>query len=74
MGQMRFVIPRPERLVAGAAEQAYLAGAEGIPWECRDDARRRCADRSSATPANRAISIFPGTSPAAAWCSSARAA
>ncbi len=34
MGQMRFVIPRPESLVAGAAEQAYLAGAEGIPWEC----------------------------------------
>jgi hypothetical protein len=35
MGQIRLVIPRPERLVAGAAEQAYLAGAEGIPWECR---------------------------------------
>jgi len=35
MGQMRFVIPRPERLAAGAAEQAYLAGPEGIPWECQ---------------------------------------
>jgi hypothetical protein len=35
MGQMRFVIPRPERVVAGAAELIYLAGAEGIPWECR---------------------------------------
>ncbi|HZN33997.1 MAG TPA: endo-1,4-beta-xylanase, partial [Pirellulaceae bacterium] len=35
MGQMRFVIPRPERLVGAAAEQAYLAGAEGIPWECQ---------------------------------------
>lgn len=35
MGQMRFVIPRPQRLVGGAAEQAYLAGAEGIPWECQ---------------------------------------
>jgi hypothetical protein len=35
MGQIRLVIPRPERLVGGAAEQAYLAGAEGIPWECR---------------------------------------
>jgi hypothetical protein len=35
MGQMRFVVPRPERVVADAAEQAYLAGAEGIPWECR---------------------------------------
>jgi hypothetical protein len=30
---MRFLVPRPERLVTGAAEQAYLAGAEGIPWE-----------------------------------------
>ena len=35
MGQMRFVIPRPDRVAAGAAEQAYLAGPEGIPWECR---------------------------------------
>jgi hypothetical protein len=35
MGQMRFVIPRPERLVPGAAEQACLAGGEGTPWECR---------------------------------------
>jgi hypothetical protein len=34
MGQMRFIIPRPDRLVAGAEEQAYLAGGEGIPWEC----------------------------------------
>jgi len=34
MGLMRFVIPRPERLVAGAAEQAYLASGDGIPWEC----------------------------------------
>lgn len=34
MGQMRFVIPLPERLVPDAAEQAYLAGPEGIPWEC----------------------------------------
>jgi hypothetical protein len=34
MGQMRFVVPRPERLVPYAAEQACLAGAEGIPWEC----------------------------------------
>jgi hypothetical protein len=35
MGQMRFLIPRPEKLVGEAAEQAYLAGAEGIPWECQ---------------------------------------
>jgi hypothetical protein len=32
---MRFVVPRPDRVVADAADQAYLAGAEGIPWECR---------------------------------------
>ena len=35
MGQMRFVIPRPDLVAAGATEQAYLAGPEGIPWECR---------------------------------------
>jgi hypothetical protein len=35
MGQMRFFVPHPERLVPAAAEQAYLAGPEGIPWECR---------------------------------------
>src|SRR5688500_4369901 len=34
MGQMRLVIPQPQRLAPAAAEQAYLAGAEGIPWEC----------------------------------------
>src|SRR5262245_7018561 len=34
MGQMRFVIPLPERLVPDAAEQAYLASQEGTPWEC----------------------------------------
>jgi hypothetical protein len=31
---MRFVIPLAERLVQDAADQAYLAGPEGIPWEC----------------------------------------
>jgi glycosyl hydrolase family 10 len=35
MGQMLFVIPRSERIVPGAAEQAYLASSDGIPWECR---------------------------------------
>src|SRR5262245_2118125 len=34
MGQMHFVIPRPEKLIPGAAEQAYLASADGVPWEC----------------------------------------
>src|SRR5438046_1479443 len=34
MGQMRFVIPRPKALVPGAAEWAYLASADGVPWEC----------------------------------------
>jgi hypothetical protein len=37
MGQMRFVIPQPQRLVAAAVEQAYLAGPEGIPWECANN-------------------------------------
>lgn len=36
MGQMRFTVPRPERLSANAVERAYLAGIEYIPW------RRRC--------------------------------
>jgi hypothetical protein len=35
MGQLRLLIPQPERLPPAAAEQAYLAGAEGIPWECK---------------------------------------
>ena len=35
MGQMLFAIPRPERLVPGAAEMAYLASGDAIPWECR---------------------------------------
>src|SRR5438874_6135207 len=35
MGQMLFVIPRLDRIVPGAAEQAYLASADGVPWECR---------------------------------------
>lgn len=35
MGHMRFAVPRPERLVSGAVEQAYLAGSDGVPWECR---------------------------------------
>lgn len=34
MGQMRFVIPRRERVIPGAAEQAYLASGDGVPWEC----------------------------------------
>lgn len=34
MGQLRLLIPQPDRLPPAAAEQAYLAGAEGIPWEC----------------------------------------
>jgi hypothetical protein len=34
MGQMRFFIPSRERIIPGAAEQAYLASADGVPWEC----------------------------------------
>lgn len=36
MGRMRFVIPRRERVPAGAVQAAYLAGMEGIPWQCRN--------------------------------------
>lgn len=35
MGQMQFIVPHPERLPPHAAEHAYIAGAEGVPWECR---------------------------------------
>jgi hypothetical protein len=36
MGQLRFVIPRPERIAPDAPQRAYFAGAEGVPWECRN--------------------------------------
>src|SRR4051812_44924447 len=32
---MQFLIPDPKCLTPFAAERAYLAGAEGTPWECR---------------------------------------
>jgi hypothetical protein len=37
MGQMRFTVPRPERIPPHAVERAYLAGIEYIPWRtsCR---------------------------------------
>jgi len=35
MGQLRFVIPRPERIAHDAPGRAYFAGPEGIPWESR---------------------------------------
>ena len=73
MGHMRFAIPRPERLVPGAAEQAYLASADGIPWECQT-LSPTTACPSNAIRASRAICISPGRLPAAGSCSSARAA
>jgi hypothetical protein len=36
MGQLRFVIPRPERIAHDAPQRAYFAGVEGVPWECRN--------------------------------------
>lgn len=36
MGQLRFVIPRPERIAHDAPQRAYFAGPEGVPWECRN--------------------------------------
>lgn len=37
MGQMRFSVPRPERIPPHAVERAYLAGIEYVPWlsKCR---------------------------------------
>lgn len=35
MGQMRFFAPQAERISPSAPERAYIAGAEGTPWECR---------------------------------------
>jgi hypothetical protein len=35
MGQLRFVVPRPDRLSPGALLRAYVAGPDGVPWECR---------------------------------------
>jgi hypothetical protein len=32
MGQMRFLVPRPEQISELAVQCAYLAGMEGIPW------------------------------------------
>jgi hypothetical protein len=34
MGQMRFIVPQPERVSPLAAQTAYLAGPDGTPWEC----------------------------------------
>lgn len=33
MGQIRFLIPRPDDLPPKAIEQAYFAGMDGAPWE-----------------------------------------
>jgi hypothetical protein len=35
MGQLRFIVPAPERLASHGRELAYVAGADGIPWEGR---------------------------------------
>src|ERR1700676_385029 len=35
MGQVGFLVPRPEQLPAQAAQQAYLAGLDELPWETR---------------------------------------
>ncbi|WP_254507667.1 endo-1,4-beta-xylanase [Anatilimnocola floriformis] len=35
MGQLRFIVPAPERLAQHGRELAYVAGADGIPWEGR---------------------------------------
>ncbi len=35
MGVMKFLVPRRDRLAPDAAERAYLAGLDEIPWHCR---------------------------------------
>jgi hypothetical protein len=35
MGLLRFLVPRPEQLPPEALQRAYVAGLDGIPWECR---------------------------------------
>ncbi len=35
MGQLRFIVPAPERLAPHGRELAFVAGADGIPWEGR---------------------------------------
>lgn len=35
MGQMRFLVPRPERVPKDAVQRAYMAGMEYVPWPCR---------------------------------------
>ena len=35
MGQLRFIVPAPERLANHGKELAFVAGADGIPWEGR---------------------------------------
>ncbi|HZL88999.1 MAG TPA: hypothetical protein VFB96_11540 [Pirellulaceae bacterium] len=35
MGFLRFLIPEPQQLLPGALTRAYVAGLDGIPWECR---------------------------------------
>lgn len=35
MGQLRFTVPAPERLANHGRELAFVAGADGIPWEGR---------------------------------------
>lgn len=35
MGQLRFIVPAPERLADHGRELAFVAGADGIPWEGR---------------------------------------
>ena len=34
MGQMRFLLPRPERVPQEAVDRAYMAGMEYVPWQC----------------------------------------
>ena len=43
MGVIRFRLSRPERLPADAAERAYVAGMDEIPWLTRTQRGMNCA-------------------------------
>ena len=49
MGQLRFLVPQPDRLPEGALQRAYLCGMEGIPWRCHNSWLDAASDNSQRT-------------------------
>ncbi len=58
MGVMHFLVPRREHVGADAAERAYFAGIDEVPWLTRVQWNDRglVVERASSTPAT---SSFP---------------